>query len=60
MASRAWRPNGRRWRVAPPFAGAEDLARRLRTAPLVAQVLHNRGIEDPHAAPPPERVPRRG
>jgi len=50
MAARAWRPNARQWQIAPPYAGADDLARRLRTAPLVAQVLHNRGIDDVDAA----------
>ena len=50
MAARAWRPQSRRWRIAPAFAGAEELARKLHTAPLVAQVLHNRGIRDVEAA----------
>ena len=50
MASRAWRPKSRRWVVAPSWDGAADLARRLRTAPLVAQVLHNRGLDEPDAA----------
>jgi single-stranded-DNA-specific exonuclease len=34
----------RRWIVEPRFAGAELLARRLGTSPLVAQLLHNRGV----------------
>ncbi|MBN1943260.1 MAG: single-stranded-DNA-specific exonuclease RecJ [Phycisphaerae bacterium] len=46
MAGRAWTRNPRRWQVAPLYGGADDLARRLRTAPLVAQVLHNRGLDD--------------
>ena len=46
MASSAWRPGRRRWRVAAPFDRAEEMARQLGTAPLVAQVLHNRGIDD--------------
>ena len=50
MASRASRPKSPRWAVAPPWDGAADLARRLRTAPLVAQVLHNRGLDEPEAA----------
>jgi len=50
MASRAWRPGSRSWRIAPPFDGAKDLARRLGTAPLVAQVLANRGMADLEAA----------
>ena len=50
MASRAWRPNALRWVVAPPFQDAEDLARRLGTAPLVAQALANRGMTDAESA----------
>ena len=50
MAARAWRPNERRWEIAPPFEGAAELARRIGTAPLVAQMLHNRGIDGPAAA----------
>ncbi|MCK4602092.1 MAG: single-stranded-DNA-specific exonuclease RecJ, partial [Phycisphaerae bacterium] len=49
MASRAWRPNSRRWQIAPPYEGAADLARRLGTTSLVAQVLHNRGIDEAEA-----------
>ncbi|MCE5327452.1 MAG: single-stranded-DNA-specific exonuclease RecJ [Planctomycetaceae bacterium] len=43
---RSWRRGQWRWDVAVPFAGAADLARRLGTAPLVAQILHNRGVAD--------------
>jgi single-stranded-DNA-specific exonuclease len=50
MAPIAWRPGSRRWQIAQPFAGAVDLARRVNTVPLVAQILHNRGIDDPQAA----------
>ena len=50
MASSAWRPGSRNWQVAPPFDGAEDLARRLGTAPLVAQVLANRDMAELEAA----------
>ncbi len=39
-----------RWEVAPSFEGAEQLARRLGTAPLVAQMLHNRGLGDAEKA----------
>ena len=49
MASSTWRRNRWRWEVAEPFDGAETLARRLNTSPLVAQVLHNRGIDDADA-----------
>ena len=45
MASRrAWMPNGYAWQVAAPFDGAADLAWKLQTTDLVAQVLHNRGL----------------
>ena len=50
MGPCAWRPNAHRWAIAPPFDSAETLARRIGTAPLVAQMLHNRGIDDPEAA----------
>lgn len=50
MASRAWTPRSLVWDVAAPLAGAGELARRLRTSPLVAQVLANRGATDPAAA----------
>ena len=48
--ARAWRPTSRRWEIAPPYDGADDLARHLHTSPLVAQMLHNRGLDDPDAA----------
>jgi single-stranded-DNA-specific exonuclease len=50
MASRAWRRNRWIWKIAPPFEGAEDLAHRLGTHPLIAQILANRGITDLQAA----------
>ncbi|MCD6304347.1 MAG: single-stranded-DNA-specific exonuclease RecJ [Planctomycetes bacterium] len=54
MASRAWKPNTLRWEVAAASAEASsisaELARRLGIAPLVAQVLANRGIRDVAAA----------
>lgn len=34
----------RRWTVAPPSESAAELAARLRTSPLIAQILLNRGI----------------
>ena len=46
MASRDWTPNGFDWQVAAPFDGADELARKLRVAPLVATLLHNRGIDE--------------
>ncbi len=48
--ARAWRPTSRRWEIAPSYSGADDLARQLHTSPLVAQMLHNRGLDDPSAA----------
>jgi single-stranded-DNA-specific exonuclease len=50
MASRAWRRDGFAWRVAEAFEGGEELARRAQTSPLVAQILHNRGVDDPDDA----------
>ena len=44
--AKAWKRNNYRWEVRQPFAGADELARQLRTSPLVAQLLHNRGIAD--------------
>ena len=44
--SRAWRPHQRQWEVAPVYEGAGELARRIGTAPLVAQLLYNRGVAD--------------
>jgi single-stranded-DNA-specific exonuclease len=35
----------RRWQIDPPQAGAAELAQRLGTSPLIAQILINRGIE---------------
>ncbi len=34
----------RRWTIAPPQEGVHELARRLRVAPIVAQIMLNRGI----------------
>jgi single-stranded-DNA-specific exonuclease len=36
----------KRWTVAPPHADAADLAARLKTSQVIAQVLINRGITD--------------
>ncbi len=49
MAWRAWRPDAYRWSVHESFGGADELARKLGTTPLVAQVLHNRGIDSAEA-----------
>jgi len=49
MGPRAWRPRSRRWVVVPPRDGAAELARRLGAAPLIAQILCNRGILDAEA-----------
>ncbi|MCD6365614.1 MAG: DHH family phosphoesterase, partial [Planctomycetes bacterium] len=45
MASRAWKPGQFCWRVAEVFDGAAHLAGHLKTSVLVAQTLHNRGID---------------
>src|SRR5438309_1054200 len=37
----------RRWNIAAPHAQADELARRLKCSPVVAQVLLNRGVGDP-------------
>lgn len=50
MARRAWRPGQKRWRILPPYEAAANLARRLATSPLVAQLLYNRGIRDAETA----------
>ncbi|MCJ7544549.1 MAG: DHH family phosphoesterase, partial [Phycisphaerae bacterium] len=49
MALHAWRYGSNCWEVAPVYGAAEELARRIGTAPIVAQVLANRGITDPQA-----------
>lgn len=57
-----------RWIVPPPWSGCRELGVRLSVAPVVAQVLHNRGLSDPAAAKsflnpkrtelsPPEAIP---
>ncbi|MHC4294182.1 MAG: single-stranded-DNA-specific exonuclease RecJ, partial [Planctomycetota bacterium] len=48
--ARAWRPNSLIWQIAEPFPGADELGRRVGVAPLVAQILANRGITDVEAA----------
>ena len=50
MARGSWSPNRLRWEIAQPFEGAEALGRSLHVHPLVAQVLHNRGLDDPVVA----------
>jgi len=42
--TRMFRP--RRWNLATPHESAADLATRLKTSPLIAQILLNRGITD--------------
>src|SRR5256885_445364 len=42
----------KRWTIAPPSAAAAELASCLKTSPLIAQILLNRGIATP-ATPPP-------
>jgi single-stranded-DNA-specific exonuclease len=50
MPPSAWKPGEYLWRVEPVFDEADALARQVGTAPLVAQVLANRGITDPETA----------
>ena len=50
MPFRAWTPNAFLWNVAAPSEAAADLARQLQTSQLVAQVLINRGIDNPDEA----------
>ncbi len=40
----------KRWMISPPWNRREASARLLGVSPLIAQVLHNRGIEEPDAA----------
>ncbi len=42
----AWRPNSPRWCIAKPFDDTDQLAQKLGTAPLIVQMLANRGITD--------------
>jgi len=42
----AWTRGRYRWQVAAPWPSAAEKARRLKTSPLIAQVLHNRGLDD--------------
>src|SRR5260221_9770800 len=37
----------KRWNITPPHDAAHDLAGRLRTSPLIAQILLNRGLSEP-------------
>jgi len=50
MAKGSWSPNRLRWEIAQPFDDAEAMGRSLHVHPLVAQVLHNRGLDDPVVA----------
>ena len=36
----------KRWNLAPPHPAVDDLARRLKTSPVLAQLLLNRGLSD--------------
>jgi len=39
----------KRWNIAPPDPAAQDLASRLKTSRLIAQILLNRGVREPDA-----------
>jgi single-stranded-DNA-specific exonuclease len=58
----------REWIIPPPWTRRKDAAARLGTSPSIAQLLHNRGLDDDEAARrfldpkltdlvPPERMP---
>ena len=49
LSRKAWTRGGLRWQIAPAWPDAADMARRLKISPLIAQVLHNRGLEDVEA-----------
>jgi len=40
----------RQWSIARPWAGREAVATKLAVSPVIAQILHNRGIEDVESA----------
>jgi single-stranded-DNA-specific exonuclease len=40
----------KRWNIAPPDPAASELASRLKTSPLIAQILLNRGVQETDAA----------
>jgi single-stranded-DNA-specific exonuclease len=50
MAFQGMWQGSRQWSIAPAQAGAENLARQAGVAPLVAQVLMNRGVKTPEEA----------
>ena len=40
----------KKWQIAPDWPGRESLARRMRISPILAQLLHQRNLDDPDAA----------
>jgi len=40
----------KKWQIEPDWPGRGELARRLRVSPIVAQLLHQRNVDDPEAA----------
>jgi len=50
MPSSVWTPNTYRWDIAESWSGVGELARGLRVGRLMAQLLHNRGLDDPATA----------
>ncbi len=40
----------KQWQICPDWPGRDDLARKLRISPILAQLLHQRNIDDPDAA----------
>ena len=50
MARSTWKRDTYRWNISTLCNNAAQLASELKTSPLVAQVLHNRGITEASAA----------
>ena len=49
-ALRLARRSTRKWAIHTPWDGARRLATSLKISPIVAQCLHNRGLDDPQSA----------
>src|SRR5437868_7056110 len=47
MRTGSWMTRMKRWTIAPPQPAASELAARLKTSVVVAQVLLNRGVIEP-------------
>ena len=40
----------KQWQICPDWPGRDDLARKLRISPILAQLLHQRNVDEPEAA----------